>query len=39
MEGMVVTDEEAEIEDELEILSPLAKQGRFVALFHGGIWT
>jgi len=36
---MVVTDKEVGIEDELEILSPIAKQGRFVALFSGGIWT
>ena len=27
---MVVTDEEGGIEDELEILSPFAKQGRFI---------
>jgi hypothetical protein len=39
MEGIAVIDEEAEIEEELEILSPLAKQGRFVALFNGEIWT
>ena len=36
---MAVTDEEARIEDELEILSPLAKQGRFVVLVPEGIWT
>jgi hypothetical protein len=34
-----VIDEEARIENELEILSPLAKQGRFVALVLKGIWT
>jgi hypothetical protein len=32
---MVVTNEKVGIEDELEILSALAKQGRFVALFPG----
>jgi len=36
---MGVIDEEAGISDELEILSPLTKQGRLLPCFLGGFWT